>query len=88
MTKLVTFDIATLEGRAPRRGYVLGDWATHKDKYNWVFTHRPTGLSICAPWIETKAPALEHLCKLHAEGPAPHVARILASCGGKWGGGS
>lgn len=84
--KHTVFNIATSGGgRATRKGYVLGDYATHKDRYSWTYTHIPTGVSISAPWIETKAPALEHLRLLATEGPAEHQVRVLAEHGHKWG---
>lgn len=52
-------------GRAVRVGYVVGDWATTKEKYFWEFTHLPTGARINVyPVHETKASALAHLNKL------------------------
>lgn len=87
--KRATFDIATREqGREQRTGYVLGDWATHKDRgeYFWTFTHLPAGVSIGAyPCHETKASALAHLEHLHAHGPGELRARTLSEHGGKWG---
>lgn len=85
-----TFDVATNDPlynhRAQRTGYVLGDWATHKERYHWVFTHLSTGVAVSAPWIEKKAPALEHLQALHASGGGiiPEYSRKLL-VGGQWG---
>lgn len=80
-------------GRGTRKGYVLGDYATHKDKgrgvYFYTFTHLPTGLAVNVyPPHETKASALAHLATL-ADGTAPQCARVadmLARYGSGWGG--
>lgn len=79
-------------GRAERKGYVLGGWATHKEpgpgNYFWTFTHIGTGMSVNVwPCHETKATALAHLAKL-ADGTAPQVATteaMLAKHGRGWG---
>jgi hypothetical protein len=81
-----------MPGRETRVGYVLGDWATHKEPgkgvYFWTFTHRPTGLAVTVyPCHETKASALAHLAKL-ADGTAEQVATtetMLAKFGRGWG---
>lgn len=90
--KHTTFDIAIVgQGREQRTGYVLGDWATHKDKgdYFFTFTHLPTGVSIGGyPCHKTKASALAHLAHLHEHGPSASVAHTLAEHGDKWGLGS
>lgn len=81
------FEIATRDGgRATRVGYVEGDFATHKGRYFWEFTHLPTGMSLSAyPVHETKASALAHLHKLATEGPPEHVKHLLERYPG-WGG--
>jgi hypothetical protein len=81
-----------LPGRAPRTGFVLGGWATHKEPgsghYFWTFTHVATGMSVNVwPCHETKTAALAHLAKL-ADGTAPQVATteaLLAKHGRGWG---
>lgn len=92
--KRTTFDVAVdagrgnPPGRAPRTGYVLGDWGTHKEKYFWTFTHLPTGMSVNVwPCHETKASALLHLYNLSI-GIAKECASIealLAKFGRGWG---
>lgn len=72
-------------------GYVLGGWATHKERgrgvYFWTFTHLASGMSVSVyPCHEVKASALAHLVELVERGPAPHVAALLAKHGGEWGG--
>lgn len=81
------FEIATRDGgRATRMGYVEGDFATHKERYFWEFTHLPTGLSLSTyPVHETKASALAHLHELATAGPPEHVKRLLERYPG-WGG--
>lgn len=46
--KRARFDIATREGREARSGWVVGDFAVHREKgfKSWTLTHRPTGLAI------------------------------------------
>jgi hypothetical protein len=78
--KRTTFNVATLEGPAPRTGYVLGGFATRKEKYFWEFTHLATGLKLSTyPCHENKASALAHLEKLNGpDGLRPHEVEILA----------
>lgn len=84
------FDIATRgSGREPRKGYVLGDWATHKEPgrgvYFWSFTHIPTGLGLNVyPPHEKKDSALAHLEKLHRDGPNESTASIIGKRPFKW----
>lgn len=88
--RLALFDIATHGGaRESRKGYVLGDWATHKEPgrkvYFWTFTHVPTGLSVNVyPPHETKAAALAHLEKMHREGPSDTTRQLLGDPPYKW----
>ena len=85
------FDIAVRNsGREQRKGYVLGDWATHKEPgrkvYFWTFTHVPTGLAVNVyPPHETKDAALAHLEKMHKEGPSDTTKQILGKPPWKWG---
>jgi hypothetical protein len=77
--KRAEFDIATREGRSKRTGYVLGDWATHKEPgkgvYFWTFTHLPTGVGVTMwPCHDNKASALARLVTL-AAGDVPDVTR-------------
>jgi hypothetical protein len=84
-----TFDVAAVGGgREQRTGYVLGNWATHKNPgrgvYFWTFTHKPTGVAVNVyPPHETKASALAQLETLHRDGPGETAAAILAD--GRWG---
>jgi len=85
--KRATFDIAVLGGgRSPRTGYVLGQWATHKEPgrgvYFWSFTHLPSGTQINVyPVHEKKDDALAHLGKLHRDGPSEFVRETLEKYG-------
>lgn len=84
------FDIATRGGgREPRKGYVLGEWATHKEPgkgvYFWSFTHVPTGVEITVhPTHDSKESALRYLEKLHREGPNEFTKRVIGD-GRRWG---
>lgn len=92
--KLTTFEVAIDTGRGnppgrdTRRGYVIGDWGTHKEDYFWTFTHLPTGVCVNVyPCHSTKASALAHLAKL-ADGTAPQCATVealLSKFGRGWG---
>src|SRR5574342_880308 len=69
--------------REQRTGYVLGDWAVHKEPgrgvYFWTLTHRPTGTDVNAyPPPETKAQALEVLERYAAGGVPEHKRALLA----------
>jgi hypothetical protein len=77
--KRTTFDVATMAGREQRTGYVLGDFATHKGRYFWTFTHVASGVAINVyPPHETKESALAHLEKLRTEGPPEYQRAVLA----------
>lgn len=77
-----TFDIATRGGgRETVTGYVLGDWATRKEKWFYYFTHRPTGLKISGGCLEKKEEALAYLVKLHTQGPDEGTKALFAKYG-------
>lgn len=74
-----TFRIATREGTEDTTGYVLGLFATRKERYFWEFTHIPTGVKLTTyPCHETKDSALAHLAKLDREGLNERDATTLA----------
>lgn len=87
--KRATFDIATMRhGREPRTGYVLGDFAAHKEPgrgvYFWTFTHLATGVAVNVyPPHETKASACAHLETLARDGVPEHQRAALSR--GGWG---
>jgi hypothetical protein len=63
-----TFRVKEVDGIGERTGYVLGQFAAHKEKYNWVITHLRTGLKGgFGGWIEKKAEAIETLKRLERE---------------------
>lgn len=66
-------------------GYVLGDYGARKERYNWEFTHLPTGVRLTGPWIETKGPAMVHLEKLALHGLDEFQQKIIDDAGGAWG---
>jgi hypothetical protein len=59
-------------------GWVCGDYGMAKAKYNWEYTHLPTGIKISMPWIETIAPAKEQLVGLALVGLSEHATRMIA----------
>lgn len=91
--KRTTFEIALRgQGRATRKGHVLGGFATHKEPgpgvYFYSFTHLETGTAISVwPCHATAATALAHLEKL-VDGTAPqceYLEATLAKYGRAWG---
>ncbi len=82
--KRQAFDIAVRGGgRESVMGYVLGDWATRKERWFWEFTHLPTGLKISAGGasLERKAEALAYLERLNTEGPDAGTKALFAKYG-------
>jgi hypothetical protein len=61
-----TFRVREVDGIGERTGYVLGQFGTHKDRYNWVVTHLRTGLKGgFGGWLEKKDEAMETLKRLN-----------------------